>query len=165
MEESARPDEWDCQHLKQISWTADDKYQDSTKFVWLPIKRQTAWRRSVEDEKSRPQLAKMPLEGSIIPVVEDIFREGAAHHEAGPSVDVALLATTAAWAVFGAARSWFQTPAASPLRRWLRRSKPWSSRSSSAPLARQPVPPMGRPEAVTPAPPASTSPLLPSPSF
>jgi AcrR family transcriptional regulator len=44
------------------------------------------------------QLAKMPLEGSIIPVVEGIFLEGA------------LLATTAAWAVFGAARCWFQTP-------------------------------------------------------
>src|ERR1700740_3246109 len=26
------------------------------------------------------QLAKMPLEGSIIPVVESIFEEGAAHH-------------------------------------------------------------------------------------
>jgi hypothetical protein len=27
-----------------------------------------------------------------------------------PNVDSALLATTAAWAVFGAARRWFQTP-------------------------------------------------------
>ena len=27
-----------------------------------------------------------------------------------PGVDAALLATTAAWAVFGAARRWFQTP-------------------------------------------------------
>jgi AcrR family transcriptional regulator len=56
------------------------------------------------------QLAKMPLEGSIIPVVEGVFLEGAAHHEMGPGVDAALLATTAAWAVFGAARRWFQTP-------------------------------------------------------
>jgi AcrR family transcriptional regulator len=56
------------------------------------------------------QLAKMPLEGSIIPVVEGIFLEGAAHHEMAPGVDAALLATTAAWAVFGAARRWFQTP-------------------------------------------------------
>ena len=56
------------------------------------------------------QLAKMPLEGSIIPVVERVFLEGAAHHEMGPGVDSALLATTAAWAVFGAARGWFQTP-------------------------------------------------------
>ena len=55
------------------------------------------------------QLAKMPLEGSIIPVVEGIFLEGAAHH-ATPGVDSELLATTAAWAVFGAARRWFQTP-------------------------------------------------------
>jgi hypothetical protein len=43
-------------------------------------------------------------------VVEGMFLEDAAHHEMGPGVDSALLATTAAWAVFGAARRWFQTP-------------------------------------------------------
>jgi AcrR family transcriptional regulator len=56
------------------------------------------------------QLARIPLEGSIIPVVEDMFKEGLAHHGMAPGVDAALLATTAAWAVFGAARRWFQTP-------------------------------------------------------
>jgi AcrR family transcriptional regulator len=56
------------------------------------------------------QLARMALEGSIIPVVEDMFKEGLAHHEMAPGADAALLATTAAWAVFGAARRWFQTP-------------------------------------------------------
>ena len=56
------------------------------------------------------QLAKMPLEGSIIPVVEGVFLEGAASHAPAPAVDVALLATTAAWAVYGAARRWLQTP-------------------------------------------------------
>jgi AcrR family transcriptional regulator len=56
------------------------------------------------------QLAKLPIEGSIIPVVEGMFLEGAAHHETPPGVDSTLLATTAAWAVFGAARRWFQTP-------------------------------------------------------
>src|SRR5437667_1270041 len=56
------------------------------------------------------QLARMPVEGSIIPVVEDMFKEGLAHHGIAPSVDGALLATTAAWAVFGAARRWLQTP-------------------------------------------------------
>jgi AcrR family transcriptional regulator len=54
--------------------------------------------------------ARMPLEGSIIPVVECMFKEGLAHHAIAPGVDAALLATTAAWAVFGAARRWFQTP-------------------------------------------------------
>jgi AcrR family transcriptional regulator len=53
---------------------------------------------------------RIPLEGSIIPVVEGMFKEGLAHHEAAPAVDAALLATTAAWAIFGAARRWFQTP-------------------------------------------------------
>jgi AcrR family transcriptional regulator len=56
------------------------------------------------------QLAKMPLEGSIIPVVEGMFEEGAAHHEMPSGADPKLLATTAAWAIFGAARRWYQTP-------------------------------------------------------
>jgi AcrR family transcriptional regulator len=56
------------------------------------------------------QLARIPLEGSIIPVVEDMFKEGISRHGLAPGVDAALLATTAAWAVFGAARRWFQTP-------------------------------------------------------
>ena len=56
------------------------------------------------------QLTKMPLEGSIIPVVEDMFLEGAGNHEIRPGTDPGLLAVTAAWAVFGAARRWYQTP-------------------------------------------------------
>src|SRR5580698_3198758 len=56
------------------------------------------------------QLARIPLEGSIIPVVEDMFKEGISKHALAPGADAALLATTAAWAVFGAARRWFQTP-------------------------------------------------------
>jgi len=56
------------------------------------------------------QLTRMSLEGSIIPVVEGMFKEGLAHHGVAPGDDAALLATTAAWAVFGAARRWFQTP-------------------------------------------------------
>jgi AcrR family transcriptional regulator len=64
----------------------------------------------VETTTCPTQLARIPLEGSIIPVVEDMFNEGLAHHEMAPGVDPALRATTAAWAVFGAARRWFQTP-------------------------------------------------------
>jgi len=56
------------------------------------------------------QLAKTPIEGSIIPVVESMFQEGAAHHATTPGGDPKLLATTAAWAIFGAARRWYQTP-------------------------------------------------------
>jgi AcrR family transcriptional regulator len=54
-------------------------------------------------------LGKMPIEGSIIPVVEGIFREGAADRIAASGVDPQLVATTAAWAVFGAACSWLQS--------------------------------------------------------
>jgi AcrR family transcriptional regulator len=56
------------------------------------------------------QLAKMSLEGSIIPVVEGMFQQGAANHATVPGADPNLLATTAAWAIFGAARRWYQTP-------------------------------------------------------
>src|ERR1700681_3291846 len=55
------------------------------------------------------QLAQIPLEGSIIPVIEGMFKQGISRHGMAPGVDAALLATTAAWAVFGAARRWFQT--------------------------------------------------------
>lgn len=54
--------------------------------------------------------ALIPLEGSIIPVVESMFKQGLETHNPAPGVDTALLAATAAWAVFGAARLWFQTP-------------------------------------------------------
>jgi AcrR family transcriptional regulator len=56
------------------------------------------------------QLAQKPLEGSIIPVIEGMFMEGAAHHAIVPGIDPALMATAAAWAIFGAARRWFETP-------------------------------------------------------
>jgi AcrR family transcriptional regulator len=56
------------------------------------------------------QLAKMPLERSIIPVVEGMFREGGGKHEIRPGMDPELLATAAAWAIFGAARRWYQAP-------------------------------------------------------
>jgi AcrR family transcriptional regulator len=56
------------------------------------------------------QLSRMALEGSIIPIVEDMFREGLARHGMVLGADASLPATTAAWAVFGAARCWFQTP-------------------------------------------------------
>ena len=56
------------------------------------------------------QLAKMPLEGSIIPVVEGMFLDGAGKHPLRPGSDPALLAATVAWAIFGAARRWYQTP-------------------------------------------------------
>jgi AcrR family transcriptional regulator len=56
------------------------------------------------------QLAGMSLEGSIIPVVEDMFLEGTANHPVAPGIDPELLATTVASAIFGAARRWYQTP-------------------------------------------------------
>jgi len=59
-------------------------------------------------------LVKMPLERSIVPAVESMFREGAERHKAVPGSDPELLATTAAWAIFGAARRWYETPGRIP---------------------------------------------------
>ena len=52
----------------------------------------------------------IPLEGSVIPVVETMFMEGISRHALAPGVDAGLVATAAAWAVIGAARRWFQAP-------------------------------------------------------
>jgi AcrR family transcriptional regulator len=56
------------------------------------------------------QAAKVPIEGSIVAVVEDMLRRGSSDHAIAPGTDVDLLASTAAWAIFGAARRWYQTP-------------------------------------------------------
>jgi AcrR family transcriptional regulator len=53
--------------------------------------------------------ALIPLEGSIIPVVEAMIKDGLERHGPAPGVDTGLVATTAAWAVFGAARRWFES--------------------------------------------------------
>ncbi len=53
--------------------------------------------------------AQIPLEGSIVPAIESMFMEGVAHHAIMPGIDPSLIAITAAWAVFGAARRWHQT--------------------------------------------------------
>ncbi len=56
------------------------------------------------------RMGKRPLESSIVPAVESIFHEGANKHEIAPGVDPELLASTAAWAIFGAALRWYETP-------------------------------------------------------
>src|ERR1700691_1720611 len=58
--------------------------------------------------------ALIPLEGSIIPVVEGMFMEGVAHHAIAPGLYPPLIATPGAWAVFEAARRWHQPPARIP---------------------------------------------------
>ncbi len=54
--------------------------------------------------------AQIPLEGSIIPAIESMFMEGVSNHRLTPDIDPAVMACAAAWAVFGAARRWHQTP-------------------------------------------------------
>jgi hypothetical protein len=43
-----------------------------------------------------------------------MFQEGAAKHAMASGTDPKLLATTAAWAIFGAARRWHQAPGRIP---------------------------------------------------
>lgn len=66
-------------------------------------------------------LAQIPLESSIIPVVESMFEEGLSQHATTPGIDPALIATAVAWAIFGAARHWFQTPDRIPAEEMARR--------------------------------------------
>ncbi len=58
--------------------------------------------------------SKMPLERSVIPVIEGIFREGAEELQLAPGVDPDTYATTLAWAIYGAASRWAQTPNRKP---------------------------------------------------
>lgn len=60
----------------------------------------------------------MALEGSIIPIIEDMFKEGLALNGMAPGEDTSLHATTADEADFGAARRWFLSPNRVPPRRW-----------------------------------------------
>ncbi len=55
------------------------------------------------------QLAKLPLEGSIVSVVESVFNEGSMEHKLIAGADPGMVSAAAAWAIFGAARRWFQT--------------------------------------------------------
>ncbi|MES2658844.1 MAG: hypothetical protein V4689_09510 [Verrucomicrobiota bacterium] len=55
-------------------------------------------------------LSKIPLERSVIPAIEDIFRVGAEEIRLAPGVDPGTFATAVAWAIFGAASRWAQTP-------------------------------------------------------
>ena len=63
----------------------------------------------------------IPLEGSIIPIVESMFVEGTSHHAIVPGVDPAMMSTAAAWAVFGAARRWHKDPHRIPAEEMARR--------------------------------------------
>ncbi len=56
------------------------------------------------------QLTQVPFESSVIAVIEGMFNDGLSSHDPSPEVDPSMLAAAAAWAVFGAARRWFQTP-------------------------------------------------------
>ena len=58
---------------------------------------------------TRMVTAPMPFATrSIIPVVEEVFRQGARNHPAQPGVDTEVLGSTAAWAIYGAARKWLE---------------------------------------------------------
>ena len=56
------------------------------------------------------RLTQLPVEGSIIAVTETLLYEGLQRKNPVPEADPLLLAATGAWAIFGAARTWFLTP-------------------------------------------------------
>jgi hypothetical protein len=67
----------------------------------------------------------MPLEGSIIPVGEGVFQEGAANRGMAPDADSQLLATTAAWVISGLRDGGIKLPTGFPPKKWLPRLKRW----------------------------------------
>ncbi len=50
------------------------------------------------------------MEAAIINVVRSIILEGARRHPPANGVSAELFATTISWAIFGAAKEWWQTP-------------------------------------------------------
>jgi AcrR family transcriptional regulator len=59
-------------------------------------------------------LSKMPLERSVIPMIEGMFREVADELRLAPGVDLDTFATAIACAIYGAASRWAQTPNRKP---------------------------------------------------
>ena len=64
------------------------------------------------------QLARMPLESSIIPVVEDMFKEGLARHGTAPGADPAMRRPPRPGPFLGPRAAGFRPPTVSPPRRW-----------------------------------------------
>jgi AcrR family transcriptional regulator len=54
--------------------------------------------------------AQLPLESSMIPVMEGVIQRGLVQRSRTRDADTKLLARTTAWAVFGAATLWFTSP-------------------------------------------------------
>ena len=71
------------------------------------------------------QLAKMPLEGSIIPVVEGMFQEGAAHHDVAPGADSNCWRRRPPGPSLEPRGDGTKRRIVSPLRRWLPRLRRW----------------------------------------
>ncbi len=59
-------------------------------------------------------LSQMPLERSMIPGIEAIFIKSVAELELAPGVDPGTFAAAIAWAIYGAASRWAQTPNRKP---------------------------------------------------
>ncbi len=55
------------------------------------------------------------LETAIVAVVRGMILEGLTHHQRDSGVSIELLASTAAWAIYGAAKEWLRTPDRMPV--------------------------------------------------
>lgn len=61
------------------------------------------------------QRAKAPMETAIVSVLRQMFLDGMSHYPPRPGVPPGVIASTVAWAVYGAAREWVQTPDRAPV--------------------------------------------------
>jgi hypothetical protein len=50
------------------------------------------------------------MESAIIAVVRNMLLDGLENHPSSQSISPQMIATTASWAIYGAAKEWAQTP-------------------------------------------------------
>ena len=61
------------------------------------------------------QRANAPMETAIVSVLRQMFLDGMSHYPPRQGVPPGVIASTVAWAVYGAAREWVQTPDRAPV--------------------------------------------------
>ncbi len=54
--------------------------------------------------------ASSPMETAIVSVVRKLLQDGFAQHPPKPGISIEMLSSTMAWAIYGAAKEWVQSP-------------------------------------------------------
>jgi AcrR family transcriptional regulator len=65
---------------------------------------------NVRPDENGLRQASSPMETAIVPVVRKLILDGFREHGGQTAVPVEMLASTIAWAIYGGAREWVQSP-------------------------------------------------------